>query len=99
MCPFREKAIYCSKECLEYNKKHFHWAECGLLNRLQDDDIGHLALMVYRILVRTGLQTLLDVSNGDINEVTKNAIYDSSDYKAVYLQGDPKRPLFPYLNL
>ena len=84
------KAIYCSKECLEYNSRLFHWAECGLLNRLQDDDIGHMALMVYRILVRTGLQTLLDVSNGNTNDINKNAIYDSSDYKSVYLQGDPK---------
>ena len=85
---FCEKAIYCSKECLEYNLSRFHWAECGLVNRLLDDDIGHMALLVYRILARTGLQTLLDVSNGDINEITKNAIYDSVDYKSVYLQGD-----------
>ena len=87
---FCGKAIYCSKECLEYNTKRFHWAECGLLNRLQDDDIGTLALMVYRILVHAGLQTLLDVSNGDIKEITKNAIYDSYDYKPVFLQGDLK---------
>ena len=87
---FCGKAIYCSKECLEYHGKIFHWAECGLLNLLQDDDIGQLALMVYRILVRAGLQTLLQVSNGDINEITKSAIYDTDDYKPVYLQGDHK---------
>ena len=87
---FCGKAIYCSKECLEYNGKIFHWAECGLLNLLQDDDIGQLALMVYRILVRAGLPTLLQVSNGDINEITKSAIYDTDDYKPVYLQGDHK---------
>ena len=75
---------------MEYNSQQFHWAECGLLNRLQDDDIGTLALMVYRILVHAGLQTLLDVSNGDIKEITKNAIYDSYDYKPVFLQGDLK---------
>ena len=75
---------------MEYNGKIFHWAECGLLNLLQDDDIGQLALMVYRILVRAGLPTLLQVSNGDINEITKSAIYDTDDYKPVYLQGDHK---------
>ena len=87
---FCGKAIYCSKECREYNRKQFHWAECGLLHILQDDDIGHMALLVYRILVRAGLQTLLEISNGDINEVTKSALYDSNDYRPVFLQGDHK---------
>ena len=85
---FCGKAIYCSKECREYNRKQFHWAECGLLHILQDDDIGHMALLVYRILVRAGLQTLVEISNGDINDITKSAFYDSNDYRPVFLQGD-----------
>ena len=85
---FFGKAIYCSKECREHNTKQFHWAECGLLHTLQDDDIGHMALLVYRILVRAGLETLVEISNGDINEISKNALYNSIDYRPVFLQGD-----------
>ena len=79
---YMKKAIYCSQRCLELNMSQFHWAECGLLNQLQDEDIGHMALMVYRILVRTGLQTLLDVSSGDIDKTSKNAVYDSNFRRA-----------------
>ena len=85
---FVERQFIAQRSVVEYNRKQFHWAECGLLHILQDDDIGHMALLVYRILVRAGLQTLVEISNGDINDITKSALYDSNDYRPVFLQGD-----------
>jgi hypothetical protein len=37
---------YCSEACAVLHFRLFHWAECGLLGRLQDEEIGYVALMV-----------------------------------------------------
>lgn len=54
---------------------------------LQDDgEIGRIAILAYRCLVRTGFETCRKVAAEDVGEMSKNAVYDSSDYRAAYLQ-------------
>ena len=53
------------------------------LDLLQDEEIGKMALMVYRTFVRTGVQRLISVDMGE----AKKPVYDSADYSSVYHQG------------
>ena len=78
---------YCSQTCRSADFDWFHWAECGLVERfLQDESIGRLALLVYRCMVKSGLETCLDTYEADPAITEKNSIYDSNDYAAAFLQ-------------
>ena len=78
---------YCSQTCRSADFDWFHWAECGLVERfLQDESIGRLALLVYRCIVKSGLETCLDTYEADPAITEKNSIYDSNDYAAAFLQ-------------
>ena len=77
---------YCSEECRSSDFDWFHWAECGLLDRLQDESIGRMALLVYRLVVKSGLQTCIDTHDADLALTEKNCIYDSEDYACAFLQ-------------
>jgi hypothetical protein len=57
-----------------------------LADRLQTDEIGLLALLVYRLMVKSGLQTCIDTHEADLALTDKNSIYDSDDYKSAFLQ-------------
>ena len=61
---------------------------CPRLGLLQGEEIGPMALMVYRTLVRAGRETLAKVS-GEEGPAIK-AVYDSFDYRSVYDQGKTK---------
>ena len=61
---------------------------CPRLGLLQGEEIGPMALMVYRTLVRAGRETLAKVS-GEEGPAIK-AVYDSFDYRSVYDQGETK---------
>ena len=57
-----------------------------MLERLQDESVGRLALLVYRIMVKSGLQTCIDTHDADLALTEKNCTYDSVDYAPAYLQ-------------
>ena len=59
-----------------------HWIECGVITLLQEEDIGKMALLVFRILVRAGL----DSPGLKFEEGSAKATYDSKDYNCVYQQ-------------
>lgn len=85
-CQHCNEVNYCSETCKSFNYDLFHWAECGLLERLLDQDIGRLALLVYRLVVKTGLDTCLETLKADLTKMEKDAVYDSCDYRAAFLQ-------------
>ena len=80
-CPGCDQAKFCSVDCQDANRTH--WAECGQLDLLQDEELGRMALMVYRILITAGLDKLMEVSKG---QKSKNPTYDSEDYCSVFDQ-------------
>ena len=78
---------YCSQACRLADFDWFHWAECGLVERFQrDESIGIFALLVYRLMVKSGLRTCLDTYEADPADTEKNSIYDSEDYAQAFLQ-------------
>ena len=77
---------YCSQACRSADFDWFHWAECGLLERLQDESVGRIALLVYRTMVKSGLEKCIDTHEADLAVTEKNCLYDSDDYASVYLQ-------------
>lgn len=78
---------YCSQECRSDDFDSFHWAECGFVNDLlEDESLGRLALLVYRIMVKSGLEKCSDTHQADLALTEKNCSYDSQDYASVYLQ-------------
>ena len=59
------------------------------MGRLQDETLGRLALLVCRLVVKSGLKTCIDTHDeaaADLDQVEKNATYDSEDYSAAFLQ-------------
>ena len=78
---------YCSQECRSVDFDDFHWAECGFIHHFQDESIGKsLALLVYRLVAKSRLETCLETSKIRENEQAKNVTYDSSDYSSVLMQ-------------
>lgn len=77
---------YCSEACKASDFDWFHWAECGLMDCLQDESVGRLALLVYRLMVKSGLEKCIDTHDADLALTEKNCCYDSLDYASVYLQ-------------
>ena len=77
---------YCSQTCRSADFDWFHWAECGLVERFQDESIGIFALLVYRLMVKSSLRTCLDTYEADPAVTEKNSIYDSEDYAQAFLQ-------------
>ena len=65
----------------------FHY--CRRLALLQGEEIGPMALMVYRTLVRAGRETLAKATAAEGVPAIK-AVYDSFDYRSVYDQGKTK---------
>ena len=65
---------------------------CRRLALLQGEEIGPMALMVYRTLVRAGRETLAKASAtaGEEGGPAIKAVYDSFDYRSVYDQGKTK---------
>ena len=86
LCIIIFQAKYCSESCKNADFDWFHWAECGMVDHLQDDNIGRLAFLVYRAMVKSGLEKCIDTHRADLNDTEKNGIYDSMDYASVFLQ-------------
>ena len=65
------------------------------LGLLQGEEIGPMALMVYRTLVRAGRETLAKVTaTEEEGGPPIKAVYDSFDYRSVYDQGKTKKDQF-----
>lgn len=79
---------YCSRTCADAHFDSVHWAECAYLDKLVSDDIGFIALMVLRIMARTGIETVLQVANSKVDDLEAEVVYDGRDYRSVYLQVD-----------
>ena len=48
--------------------------------------MGHSAQLVYRIMVKSGLEKCIDTHDSDLAATEKNCLYDSEDYASAYLQ-------------
>ncbi len=53
---------------------------------MQDEAIGKLALLVYRLIVKAGLKNCLEAYEASDDEVAKDSIYDSMHYSSAFLQ-------------
>ena len=78
---------FCSSECFKRADHRFHWADCGLLQHLQgDQELGSMALLAFRILIRAGYEKIAEAISRDEKEVEKGARYDSTEYACVFAQ-------------
>lgn len=80
------QAKFCSKKCLEDSVQAYHWAECSFLEELiHDSELGPMAPLVYRTLVKTGLEGILSTIEERDPQLDPPR-YDSQDYFSVYMQ-------------
>lgn len=95
-CPSCNKVKFCSQTCLEtcFNKTH-RW-ECGVLELIDNEEIGRMATLAYRVVSLTGYEYLR--GNRETLDSTPGS-YTDGDYPSVYHQIDnmEKRPTGDHL--
>jgi len=95
-CPACKRVRFCDKNCFQecYSKTH-RW-ECAVLDLIDNDDIGRMATIAYRIVSKTGFKYLQSMS-GKLDSTP--ATYSEGDYISVYKQVDnkEKRPVGDHL--
>ncbi|TRY71205.1 hypothetical protein TCAL_08718 [Tigriopus californicus] len=85
-CTRCQMAKFCSKDCLEASVQAYHWAECAVLEELiHDSCLGPMAPLVYRTLIKTGLEGILSTIKERDTQLDPPR-YDSQDYFSVYMQ-------------
>lgn len=78
---------FCSLNCRDSAWKKFHWAECQILERIQDTK-GDLGLLATRMILTTGYETLINIQDYKdverLNGFGEDGVYRSDDYKSCY---------------
>ncbi|KAK3766180.1 hypothetical protein RRG08_025181 [Elysia crispata] len=82
--------VFCSLSCRDLAWEKFHWAECLVLESIQDST-GDLSFLSYRMILTAGLSLLTQIqeSVGETSLVCKagydkEGIYHSDNYYAAY---------------
>jgi len=76
--------VFCSLNCRDEAWRKFHWAECQILDNIQDAQ-GDLALLACRMVVSADYKDLMKTKEPE-SGLSRNAgfnnlgVYDSSDY-------------------
>jgi len=99
-CTNCSKVKFCSQECFKDGMRKSHRWECGVLELIDNDDIGKMAAIAFRTISSTGYEyfesmaKVLDPANtsytaGDSQDSTKPT-YKEGNYLSVYHQIDNK---------
>lgn len=87
-CKYCSGVVFCSLECRNAAWVKFHWAECHILDSVQDKNLSLLAM---RMIVTAGYDELIKIdekvnSQDDLRTsgFDEEGIYNSEDYRSAY---------------
>eukprot|EP00092_Neocalanus_flemingeri_P009559 GFUD01010288.1.p1 GENE.GFUD01010288.1~~GFUD01010288.1.p1 ORF type:complete len:573 (+),score=99.99 GFUD01010288.1:78-1796(+) len=84
-CPTCCKVKFCSTECMKTSYLNVHRWECPVLQYVDNNDIGRMATLAYRIVARTGYNYL---SSQAEQFESMEPTYTENDYISVFKQED-----------
>lgn len=81
-CPGCRKVKFCSKECFSIGYHTIHKWECRVLEFMDNEEIGHMATLAFRVLVSTDYSAVTSLESMEDRSPT----YTRGDYLSVWKQ-------------
>ncbi|CAL1529604.1 unnamed protein product [Lymnaea stagnalis] len=88
-CKYCSAVVFCSLQCRNAAWWKFHWAECKVLENLQDSK-GDLSFLSNRMVLSAGFEELIKLRESRVEVCLRNAgfdeegVYNSEDYRSAY---------------
>jgi len=95
-CPTCNQVKFCNADCYSESYNSTHRWECGVLELMDNEEIGKMATIAYRIVAKTGFNYLNEVKE---TLASTKPSYGEGDYPSAYNQIDnaEKRPTGDHL--